>query len=562
MKLIFAWKRAGLALLILLWLVEPAVRAQAPAWQMAMAVGQGGECFISGTAADANGNIYLAGRFQGTVRFGPTSLTSGGISALFVAKWNSSTAAFDWANHVVGSAISAIAVSGNNVYLAGDFNGAVITFGGITLTNTTAGTYDVFLAKLVDSGNAGNFIWAQSAGGGGDDRAGGIAVTSAGVFTTGNFTGVASFGSHNLSSIGGTDTFVAKIVDGGSSSVFAWAQRAGSVGDDYNAGVAVNGTSVYLTGGFGGTAADFGNTTLAASGGADGFVAKLVDLGSTSVFDWAQKVAGSGNDYLTGIAVNGTSVYVSGLYPNAIMLGGISLTNANGSSQNAFVGKLTDTGNFVWGQQVSGYTRLGGLAVSGNNIFLAGFFFNTTATFGSIMLINTLNPSITYDDAFVAKLTDNGNTGTFAWAQQISGSLSEEIRCLTVAGRNIYAAGFFNSMPTYFGSLSLSPASNIAAFLASLTDPTLTATTTAQGSLSFSLFPNPAHTSATVQLPAGPGGATAALTLLDALGRAVRTQQAALGARAELDLRGLAPGLYAVRVSSAGGSGTQCFVVE
>jgi hypothetical protein len=90
----------------------------------------------------------------------------------------------------------------------------------------------------------------------------------------------------------------------------------------------------------------------------------------------------------------------------------------------------------------------------------------------------------------------------------------------------------------------------------------LLATTPALRPESISLFPNPAHGRATVQLPAIPGAATATLTILDALGRTLRTQTTATSANAELDLRGFAPGLYAVRLAAGTGSVMQRLVVE
>jgi hypothetical protein len=65
---------------------------------------------------------------------------------------------------------------------------------------------------------------------------------------------------------------------------------------------------------------------------------------------------------------------------------------------------------------------------------------------------------------------------------------------------------------------------------------------------------------ATVALPSGPGPAT--LTLLDALGRPVRTQQAQAGTEVAFDLTGLAPGVYALRVQAGAAVATQKLVVE
>ena len=70
------------------------------------------------------------------------------------------------------------------------------------------------------------------------------------------------------------------------------------------------------------------------------------------------------------------------------------------------------------------------------------------------------------------------------------------------------------------------------------------------------LFPNPAHGTATLRLPAG--APRPPLTLTDALGRVVRRYPAPATAEAELDLRGLPAGVYVVRC----GAVSQRLVVE
>lgn len=66
-------------------------------------------------------------------------------------------------------------------------------------------------------------------------------------------------------------------------------------------------------------------------------------------------------------------------------------------------------------------------------------------------------------------------------------------------------------------------------------------------------------------LPAVPGAGTAVLSLLDVLGRAVRTEIVALptaGLHHELNLVGLSPRLYALRVTASAVTTTQWLVVE
>ena len=98
-----------------------------------------------------------------------------------------------------------------------------------------------------------------------------------------------------------------------------------------------------------------------------------------------------------------------------------------------------------------------------------------------------------------------------------------------------------------------------------LVQSTVTATGAAAAPWSFTLTPNPARTAATLELSAVPGAGTAVLTLLDGLGRAVRTETVALpaaGLRHELSLAGLAPGVYLLRATAGATAATRRLVVE
>jgi hypothetical protein len=82
------------------------------------------------------------------------------------------------------------------------------------------------------------------------------------------------------------------------------------------------------------------------------------------------------------------------------------------------------------------------------------------------------------------------------------------------------------------------------------------ATTAAKATPAAQLFPNPAHGTVTLRLPAG--APRQPLTLTDALGRIVRRYPAPATAEAELDLRGLPAGVYVVSC----GDYSQRLVVE
>jgi len=380
------------------------------------------------------------------------------------------------------------------------------------------------------------------------------AVDAAGnVYLAGSFENSVALGGTTLTSVGDADVFVAKFSP--ASNQFVWAQRVGGTGQDFAYALAVSGTGVYVAGGFRSSTADFGPTTLtnAGPGGSDDvFVAKLTDAGSSGSFAWAQRAGGTDNDGALALAVSGTSVYMAGYFfgPTADF-GSTNLTNAGVA--DVFVAKLTDagpTGGFVWAQRAGGTGGDGAaaLAVWGTAVFVAGGFASPTADFGST---NLTNAGAGYSDVFVAKLTDAGPTGSFAWAQRAGGTGDDRADALAVGGTgvySVYAAGYVESPTAGFGPIVLTnptPGTPLG-FLASLTDPTLTATTAAAGPREpAALFPNPARHAATLRLPAGV--APAPLVLADARGRVVRRYPAPAGGAAVLDLSGLPAGLYLLR---------------
>ena len=438
-------------------------------------------------------------------------------------------------------------MSGTSVYVGGAFSSPTAGFGATTLTS--AGDNDVFVANFTDTGS---FAWAQRAGGTGADAATALAVSGTSVYVAGNFgSPTAVFGPTTLTSGGSSDVFAAKLTDAGSTGGFAWAQRAGGTNYDEAYALAVSGTSVYVAGIFSSPTADFGSTTLTNAGNTgspDVFVVKLIDAGSAGSVAWAQRAGGMGYDYAYALAVSGTSVYVAGAFESPTAgFGTVTLTNAG--SSNVFTAKLTDagsTGNFVWAQRAGGTNEdyAYALAVSGTSIYVAGIFASTTAGFGPTTLTNA---GFNTADVFVARLTDAGSTGSFAWAQRAGSSADEISTALALSGTNVYVVGYFESPTASFGTTILvnpNPGGDLG-FLASLTDPTLTAASTGLALVPAQLFPNPARRTATLRLPAGTPAAP--LTLLDALGRAVRRYPAPAGPETALDLGGLPAGLYLLR---------------
>ncbi|MDB5269481.1 MAG: hypothetical protein JWP58_2521 [Hymenobacter sp.] len=558
----------GWPLAVALLLAGPGAAAQAPAWQNAVSgsTSHNQDAYVLGTVADASGSVYLVGAFSGTVSLGSATLTSAGVQDGFVAKWSPAANDFVWAKQLGGAyddVATAVALSGSSIYVTGSFRSQAAVFGATTLAS--AGVEDLFVTKLTDAGSSAAFDWTQRVGGSSSEAGEAIAVSGPNVYVAGYYVD-ATFGTTTLPVGSPGNMFVAKLADAGPTSAFVWAKAAGSY-TSYNSvhALAVSGPNVYLAGFFSGTAT-FGATTLTSAGSYDAVVAKLVDAGPTADFAWAQRAGGPGEDRARAIGVQGPNVYIAGSFEGSAATFGPT-TLASAGRADAFVAKLTDagsTGSFGWVQQAGGADAdyAYGLAVAGPNVCVVGEFASRTAAFGPATLAIT-SPTAFGTDLFVSKLTDAGATGRFAWTQQAGGPNHTLGHAIALAPGGVVYVGSGVQPPAAFGAWPVGGLTGTTVVaLSSLTDATLTATATATGLASLSLFPSPAHGTATVQLPAVPGAAPATLTVLDALGRPVRTLSTPTNARAVLDLTGLAPGLYAVRVQAGGSTATRRLVVE
>lgn len=235
-----------------------------------------------GIATDSFGNSIITGRYKSTATFGSTTLANAGRSDIFVAKYDPNGNLL-WVTRAGGSGPDtgrdvAIDVS-DNIIITGSFEGTA-DFQGTTLTS--AGRSDIFIAKYNSSGS---LIWVTQAGGTGSDIGGGIDVNSSGhSFATGLFEDTATFGSTSLMSAGGSDIFVAEY-DANGNALWARRAGSGNTDQDFGRGIALDDVgNSFITGNYTGIA-DFGSNTITSSGSVEIFIAKLGLLNQPPVAD-------------------------------------------------------------------------------------------------------------------------------------------------------------------------------------------------------------------------------------------------------------------------------------
>jgi hypothetical protein len=167
--------------------------------------GQGGQSI----AADAKGNVVMAGYFSGSISFGGRPLFSRGPYTFFLAKLDPSGAHL-WSGaygETSGPYAESVAIdSAGNIVMTGPFQGS-IDFGGGLLTS--AGQNDIIVAKLDEDGS---HLWSARYGDSGDEYGQSVAVDSEGaMIVVGAFSGSLDLGGGPLTSRGGYDIFVVKL---------------------------------------------------------------------------------------------------------------------------------------------------------------------------------------------------------------------------------------------------------------------------------------------------------------------------------------------------------------
>ncbi|MBF9222993.1 Ig-like domain-containing protein [Hymenobacter ruricola] len=491
-----------LPLLLLLLLAVWGARAQAPTWQSALS---STAVDVRAVATNAAGDVFVTGSFTGTVTFGPNTLNSSSPDAdMFVAKWAAGASTWAWAASGGGGTPgdagdandmgNAIAVNGNRVYVAGQFRSATAFFGSTSLTN--GGLNDMFVARFTDNTTSVTTVGARgSSNAAASDLAYGLAVnpTNGNVYVTGYFGGSASLtatiSGSALTSAGSADVYVAKYLDNGSGLTNGGATRAGGTSSEVATCLALNGNTLYVGGRFNSGTAVFGSSSLTNVVTTNLFVARFTDTTPTATGGVTANnaVSGGGNDGtegVQGIAVSGSSVYVTGRMASTTAgIAGSTLTNAAALAFDHFVAKYTDNGTALTngyavrdggtGNENNSPFGNAGISVSGTSVYVASDF-DATATIAGTGLTN-----LGGTDVYVAKYTDTGSTLSGSGALRGGGTGNDASYGLAVNGTQGVVGGT-TTTPSNFGT-ALATGSSFAARLSFGLPPTVT--TNAAGSI-------------------------------------------------------------------------------
>ncbi len=327
-------------------------------------------------AADAAGNVYVAGDFFNTAIFGGFTLTSTGYRDIFIVKYdtNGNVLWVKKAGGIVGDIPHDIAIDANgNCLITGEF-GLAATFDNQILTGT--GREDIFVVKYDTDGNV---LWAKQSGSTETDKGAALTTDAMGnVFAVGTFRSSISFGSQNLTSTGEDDLYLVKYDPLGN---VLWAKSYGGPSFDYIRDIALaTDGSIFITGAFI-SEITLGTNTLISAGAVDIFTAKLDSTGTPL---WAKQVGGTGVDFSSGIGIDQqNNCYVTGTYIDAATFGTQNITSQGGA--DIFTIKYDSDGNLVWVKSEGGenFDQTNGIVTTPNGTNTILNAFEGTAIFGT-----------------------------------------------------------------------------------------------------------------------------------------------------------------------------------
>lgn len=499
---------------------------------------------ISSIAFDADGNIYVCGNTTST---DPNTIaTSGshqpnlaGGSDAFIVKFNSAGVRI-WGTYYGGT--------GNDDAddLVVDYNGDIIVVGGTRSTTgiatagshqTTYGGGDSYLGDgfIVKFDSSGIRLWGTYYGGSTHDICPSVSIDNSNNIIIGGITdspnNIATTGSHQQTTGGSYDTFIAKFTSNG---VRLWGSYYGGSSYDWGGWIVIDNTNNIILEGC--TQGSIGVISTPGSHqqnyGGGSFDHFIVKFNSAGVRQWGTYYGGTGGDYdgfgLTIDQLN--NIYFTGNTdsPNAIATTG-SHQSYFGGNRDGYLVKFDSTGVRQWGTYyggtgVEGIGTTGGVTQTGIS---AIYLYGTTNSANNIASSSAYQPYLAGEnDAFFSKFDANGLR---LWGTYYGGSGNDDASQLTfnstgtiaIAGytssTNVIGVGGFQS--TYGGGTSdgfIAKFSNIVTGVEESLDNIPIAFTLMQN------YPNPFNPSTTIKYQI-PELSFTTIKVCDVLGNEVAT---------------------------------------
>lgn len=322
-----------------------------------------------------------------------------------------------------------VAVKGDTVVVVGSFldNLKIGEF-----NHKAAGSDDMYAAAFKSDGTP---LWLFTAGGIDSDGANTVIATpDGGWLIGGSFSDVATFGSQNIKSKGGTDAMLIKLQASGD---LDWVKQFGGKHNDSIRHLAVDAQgNIYVQGTFRDTSDWGGPKAFTAPGAATDIVLAKYDLNGDHV--WSIQVGNNFEEGASGVAVDQAgNVTMCGSYDHSISFGTGDDHTAVGES-DIFVASYKNDGTFKWAR-TWGADRVDAasavVADAAGNTTTIGWF-EGKVDFGKGDLESKGNK-----DVFAVKLDEKG---ALVWAQSFGDHDHDQGRAAAIDDKgSVYVAGLY-----------------------------------------------------------------------------------------------------------------------
>ncbi len=314
------------------------------------------------------------------------SLSGYGTSDSYIAKYNNNGFCL-WAERIYGPGrhrgYSITTDGAGNIYIGGEFSQSVNFNNSISLTSSGGTyTYDGFVAKYNYYGNC---QWANKVYGSQSEEVNSLTLDNNGnIYAAGTFNSPTAYINENITLLnsGDLDVFIAKYDNFGGAQ---WFTKISSINGDKTYSIDFDGSEhLYIGGSYFGASVEFNNgISLTNSGSEDAFFAKY-DL--TGQCQWAEKTTGTSDELVYSVKVKDlNTIYIGGYFRNQPVTfnNGISLTNSG--NHDAFLAEYNSSGECQWAEKIAGTAQewVRSIDYSQNGIYLGGSFESTLLNFNN-----------------------------------------------------------------------------------------------------------------------------------------------------------------------------------
>lgn len=321
--------------------------------------------------------------------------------------------------------------------------------------SNAGGAGDAFVSKFSTNGN---LIWSTYFGGSGNDEAlsifsNGINVWVGGYTNSTDFPlsnpGGGAFYQNTLSAL--SDGFISKFTTTGQ---LIWSTYCGGSNTDYVSALHVNNNELYV-----GATSNSSNYPLLSSGtftqsytaGNDGVIMKF---NASNNLVWSTFIGGSGNDLISSIQTNSTSIFING-YTNSTNYnilnagGGAYFQGSSAGGYDGFITKFSLNGTMLWSTYFGGTStdKYNSLVLDNNFVWLVGTTSSTNLPVfnaGGTSFYQPTNSA--FGDIYLTKFD---LTGVLKWSTYFGGNVDDYGTLITSDGKNVFVGAYTNSTNNY-----------------------------------------------------------------------------------------------------------------